>query len=311
MAGTLDLVDSFAIVPVPPFRLDFTAWAIRRRAHNLVDLWDGMAYHRAALIGDSIVELEVRQVGPTLAPTLKIRVWGDTGTRVPRGEVRGQVEKILGTSINLTGFYRIAREDPQLWVLTKRFRGMKPPRFPSVYEALVNGIACQQLSLIVGIMLLNRLALACSLTSAGGAWHGHPFPRPQDVIQMGEGGLKDIGFSKMKARALLGLSEMVLNGDLDLSRLEHLSSSEVVKELDALPGIGRWTAEYVLLRGLPPLDVFPGDDVGARNRLRRFLNRHKPMDYDDVARVTKRWQPYAGVVYFHLLLLGLTEAGIL
>jgi DNA-3-methyladenine glycosylase II len=83
----------------------------------------------------------------------------------------------------------------------------------------------------------------------------------------------------------------------------------VVASLLELRGVGRWTAEYVLLRGLKPLDVFPGDDVGARNRLAKWLQRNEPLDYDGVARVTRNWEPYAGVVYFHMLLEGLCEAG--
>ena len=52
----------------------------------------------------------------------------------------------------------LAEADARLGVLARRFRGMKPPRFATVFEAIVNGFACQQLSLEVGLELLNRLA---------------------------------------------------------------------------------------------------------------------------------------------------------
>ena len=73
--------------------------------------------------------------------------------------------------------------------------------------------------------------------------------------------------------------------------------------------MGRRTAECVLLRGLNPLNVFPGDYVGARNRLAKWLQRNEPLDYDGVANATRNWEPYAGVVYFHMPLEGLYEAG--
>ena len=57
------------------------------------------------------------------------------------------------------------------------------------------------------------------------------------------------------------------------------------------------------------LNVFPGDDVGARNRLAKWLRVNEPLDYDGVARATRNWEPYAGMVYFHMLLEGLYEAG--
>jgi DNA-3-methyladenine glycosylase II len=76
-----------------------------------------------------------------------------------------------------------------------------------------------------------------------------------------------------------------------------------------LRGVGRWTAEYVLLRGLGWLDVFPGDDVGARNRLAKWLHRSEPMDYESVRRTVDRWQPYAGFIYFHMLMESLKATG--
>lgn len=91
--------------------------------------------------------------------------------------------------------------------------------------------------------------------------------------------------------------------------MEHCDNQAALKLLGALPGIGRWTAEYVLLRGLGRLNVFSGDDVGARNNLARFLGRRKPLDYESVGRAVAKWQPYAGLIYFHLLLARIRDAG--
>src|SRR5690606_20988722 len=65
----------------------------------------------------------------------------------------------------------------------------------------------------------------------------------------------------------------------------------------------------VLLRGLGRLTMFPGDDVGARTNLARCMKRRKPLDYDRVRQLARRWQPYAGFLYFHVLLQSLAEAG--
>ena len=75
--------------------------------------------------------------------------------------------------------------------------------------------------------------------------------------------------------------------------------------------MGRWTAEYVLLRGIGRLNVFPRDDIGARKKLEHLLNLRKPLDDDGVNRILQRWEPYGGFVYFHLLLDGLSEEGYL
>jgi DNA-3-methyladenine glycosylase II len=75
--------------------------------------------------------------------------------------------------------------------------------------------------------------------------------------------------------------------------------------LCALRGVGRWAAEYALLRGLGRLHVFPGDDIGARNNLQRWLGLLEPLDYDGVQRALAKWEPFQGLVYLHLLLRGL------
>jgi len=85
----------------------------------------------------------------------------------------------------------------------------------------------------------------------------------------------------------------------------------VYGQLMAFRGVGRWSAEYVMLRGLGRLHVFPGDDVGAQKSLARWLGRSAPLDYGGVRKAVAPWQPDAGLVYFHLLLDGLSNAGVL
>ncbi len=120
---------------------------------------------------------------------------------------------------------------------------------------------------------------------------------------------RHLGFSYSKARSLLSLARETVGGQFHSEHLQELGNESAVQDSLKLRGVGRWTAEYVLLRGLGRLDTFPGDDVGARNRLALWLGRDGPLDYDAVKRVVKRWQPYAGLVYLHLLLAGLTESG--
>ena len=97
---------------------------------------------------------------------------------------------------------------------------------------------------------------------------------------------------------------------LTLEALQGLEDGAVMERLTSLRGVGRWTAEYVLLRGLGRLHIFPGDDVGAHNKLRHLFGTDTALDYDGVHRLVARWQPYAGVVYFHLLLDSLSQAGL-
>jgi DNA-3-methyladenine glycosylase II len=303
-----DLGSRLALDPEPPFRLDLTAWALRRRPRNTVDRWDGTSYRRALALAEGPVAFSITQAGRSGAPTLTVALYERSGRHVEEG-VRESIERLLGLRVDLSGFYRMARADGVLGPLAARFRGVKPPRFPTVYEGLLNAVAVQQLSLESGLSLLNRL----TATYGKAVWMEgtllHAFPRPHDLANLEPAALRALGFSLRKAATIIELSRAVVDGRVDLESLETLSDSEAVSRLMSLHGIGRWSAEYVLLRGLGRLHVFPGDDVGARNNLARWLGLTPPLDYDAVARAVSRWQPYAGMVYFHLLLDRLEAAG--
>jgi DNA-3-methyladenine glycosylase II len=131
----------FTLRPVPPFRLDLTAWALRRRSRNLIDRWDGTTYRRVITLGGRPTELAVRQAGSSAGPTLWVTATPPPRTLLDRRRVRSIVDRLLGLRIDLTAWYRMAAGDARLRPLADTFRGMKPPRFPTMFEALVNAFA--------------------------------------------------------------------------------------------------------------------------------------------------------------------------
>jgi DNA-3-methyladenine glycosylase II len=300
---------TFFLNPIAPFRLDLTVWTLRRREGNQIDRWDGATYRRVLVIDDQPVEVAVTQVEPPVSPRLRVTVAGaevDSNIKKP---VTSYLNRMLGLQVDLSDFYQFALHQAKLGPLARRFRGMRPPRFPSVFEALVNATACQQMSLTVGIVMLNRLAGACGLTFQQKGAVTHAFPRPQDLVHRDPQAIEALGFSRQKVRAMIELASAIDKGRLNVESLAELSDESALANLRELRGVGRWTAEYVLLRGLGRTHIFPADDVGARNNLERWLRLTAPLDYDGVRRVLSRWNRYAGLVYFHMLLDRLAESG--
>jgi DNA-3-methyladenine glycosylase II len=123
--------------------------------------------------------------------------------------------------------------------------------------------------------------------------------------------LRELGVSRQKARALIELASTVAAKRLNLDSLVSSDDDATVAQLCQLRGVGRWTAEYVLLRGLGRLCIFPGDDVGALANLQRWLRLAEPLDYEGVRSTLAKWRPYGGLIYFHLLLDRLAAAGTL
>lgn len=284
-------------------------WALRRRSRNRIDRWDGATYRRVVVVDERPTELAVAQGGTPATPEVIVEVTPPLQTAGDEAAVRAALDRLLGLQVALDDWYLTSMRDSRLRLIADKFKGLKPPRFPSVFEAVVNGFACQQLSLEVGLELLNRLAAIGKVHGDTSATAGYPFPSAHDLAILRPEQYRAIGFSRQKTLAIRELAGAVAHGHLDLERLAQEDETAARQQLLALHGVGRWTTEYVLLRGLGRLNVFPGDDVGAQNGLARWLGRAEAMDYQDVAKAVHRWQPYAGLVYLHLLLEGLSHAG--
>lgn len=286
-----------------------TVWALRRRALNEVDAWDGSTYRRVLVVDDTPVEVAVTQEGGAEAPTLNVS-WNDAvERRNPEAEARSALGRILSLELDVDAFYALAAGDPALAPLAERFRGLRPPRFPSVFECLVNAIALQQLSLDAGLTLVNRLSHTYGTCSSAAGNRMYAFPQPAELAVAEPSSIRTLGFSLRKANTIVAIADAATKGRLDLESLANRDDEHVVETLTQIAGIGRWSAEYALLRGLGRLHVFPGDDVGARNNLARWLGLAGPLDYAGVQRAVSGWRPYAGLVYFHLLLDRLAARG--
>ena len=294
--------------PRSPFRLDLTVWTLRRRSRNRIDQWDG-TYRRALDLGDRAVSIEVAQRGTIDEPLLEVSdLTGLTWTAAERAALEQQLIRLLGTNVDLTEFYRMAASDPRIGPLKDRMLGVKPPMFPTIFEALANAIANQQISLEVGIELLNRFTDRFGARPAD--THGLiAFPDPEEILNAPLDDLRDMGFSRRKAEYLMTCAEAVVTGIITESELDTLDRAAATGALTQLRGIGRWSAEYVLLRGLGRLSVFPADDVGARNKLEHLFELPGPPDRSEIVAMMERWNPYAGMIYFHLLLDGLARNG--
>lgn len=302
----------FTLSAVVPFRLDFTVWALRRRKANIIDQWDGSRYCRVLVDDNAPIGVVAVQGGSSRAPNLHVTLTCQEAiTDQAKEYALTTVRKMLGLEKDLRPFYRLAAGQAPLSRLAEEFSGVKPPRFPTLFEAMVNSIACQQLTLDVGITLLNRLAERFGIVFEGNGVRQHAFPQPEDLEGAAEADLKDLGYSTQKSRAVKELARTFFEHRADFDGLEKIANEAAVGFLTTLRGIGRWSAEYALLRGLGRLDVFPGDDVGAQNNLQRLFHLSRKPDYGEIKQLTLSWRPYEGLVYFHLLLEKLRRKGVI
>jgi DNA-3-methyladenine glycosylase II len=200
--------------------------ALRRRPDNIIDRWDDPSYQSVMVYDGKPVEVEVTQEGASGKPVLHVIATSERIVPGLKSALTHALERMLGLRIDLSKFYDFVKEEKKLYELSRRFLGLKPPRFFNRYEALANSFACQQLSLIVGIVLLNRLAMRCGLPFEKGGATVYTFPQPERVARLHPGTFRKMGFSRRKGRALAELSQGGLSGNWSISKGLKLSTTK-------------------------------------------------------------------------------------
>ena len=276
----------------PPYRLDLTVAALRRLPANLVDVWDEeRRFYRRVLHDESGHNpIEVQQDTPE---SLLVRIAGRDAERCVE-----TVARMLGVRLALRAWYRRVKSFPWLARLAREFRGLHPPRYPTLWEACAHAIVFQQISLHAAASIMRRLVTATTTARLyGGAPH-HPFPAPSDLLRAPDSTLRGAGLSANKIMHLRAAALAFTDGAIEERSLEALPSAQAALQLRSIRGIGPWSAAVVLLRGLGRLDVFPLNDSGVARSLKLVAGEERV----DAEQVLEALGPMRGMLYFHLLL---------
>ncbi len=163
--------------------------------------------------------------------------------------------------------------------------GVRVPGAWDGFELAVRAIVGQQVTVQGAGTLLGRLARRCGqVLEDGPAGLEHVFPTPEEIATAD---LESLGLTGQRAQALAALAAAVLSGELDLE-----PSADPVQTracLLALPGVGTWTADLIVMRGLCDPDAFPAGDLVLR-RVAGAVN--SPLDEGELERRSQAWSPW-------------------
>jgi DNA-3-methyladenine glycosylase II len=287
-------------VPVAtPFRLDLTVNVLRRLSSNIVDVFteDG-AYYRAFDLAAGTGVLRVRQRAPGELDVGLSGAWeSDRATEL--------VRRMLGADRDLRTFEWRARDIPWLRDFAPQVRGVKPPRYPSLWEACVNAVTFQAVSLAAASAVMARVVTLCGTRVESEGRTLFAFPKPERLLAAEAAQLRAAGLSQAKIAALRGIATALVAGDLSEAALEPLDTPEAIDALCRLRGVGPWTAAVIALRGLGRLDVFPANDSGV---LRGF-KALEGCEAADLPAVLAALGDVRGMFYYMLLLHRLVARG--
>jgi DNA-3-methyladenine glycosylase II len=253
--------------------------------------------------GGKLVLAEISSIGTTSQPAIKVRLSPERPLSPDDVEQSGNmISKILNINDFLAPFYEAARDDPPLYGVVKKLIGLKAPSTPTVFEAVVDSIIEQQISLPVARTLESRLTkkFGDSLTVKEKVYYA--FPRPQGIASGKPEEFRSCGLSAMKGEYIRNIGHQVASGDLDLEDMRNRKDSEeIIGELTKLRGVGRWTAELAVLRGMHRFDVVPADDLGLRRAIAKRYCRSTTISSEEVRKMAERWGWWKGLAAYYLL----------
>jgi len=276
----------------------------RRAGDDLLDRWDGAVWLRALPLDGRPVAVAARPVGTVSAPALLVAV-GDGGDGAAAGRA------LAGAFVTAPAALReLAAADPVVAELAGRWPGVGPVLQRDLLTAVVRSISAQQITLRFAAVLRARLARRF------GVRHTVPLPsgglrgaEPPAVVwsldaaalagaEVAE--LRALQFSNAKAVAIVTFAGAVAAGRLRLDELWALPDEQVVDRLVAFPGIGRWTAEWLLARTLGRPRVVAGD-LGVRKAVGAAYLAGRMPSPTEVRAATAHWGAAAGVAQQLLL----------
>ena len=206
------------------------------------------------------------------------------------------VEIGLGAGLDVRPFYRAFREDPLLSEALRHSRGLRIAGTASLWEAIVTAVLSQQINLAFAYDIRRELSVAFGRRARfdGETWFA--FPEPSRIARETEASLRKFRLSGAKAGTLSRTAAAFASGEITEEEVAALPDEEAIERMTSIKGIGRWTAEIALLRGLGRADVFPGGDLGVVKYVAMQLLGHRArVTEKKMRRFADRWRPYRGL----------------
>jgi DNA-3-methyladenine glycosylase II len=258
---------------------------------------------RVLRVDDRLQAYEVTWHGGPDHTRLEVAVPGAAGDDV-LSAVRREVGQLFGLDADLPGFYAVAKADRGLRALVAPLYGLRPSLSPSPLEMLVGSVCAQQVNLRFAFTTRARLVRRYGRPVSLNGRTLYAFPDAAALARARISTLRRMQFSGRKAEYIVGIARAIAQGTVDLGAVAACDNDEAIARLTTLRGVGRWSAEWFLARGLGRGDVCPAGDLAVRKAFARYYNRGRPLSDAAIRRRARRWGAYQNLAV-HYLLAGL------
>ena len=184
------------------------------------------------------------------------------------------------------------QQDEKLALILENAKPIIPAPHTDLYKALIRAIVGQQLSVKAANTIHNRFL----------SLFENAYPEPTFLLQLPDETLRGVGLSGQKLNYLKHVANFKLSGNLDHAVIDKLSDDAVTDHLVQIKGVGRWTAQMILMFALDRPDIFPADDIGIQQAMKRVygLTSEGKELKKEMENIAATWAPYRSLASKYL-----------
>lgn len=276
-----------------PFHLEATVRVLQRRPSNH-EVWEHDCYLRVFPTNEGHVLTVVENRGTIDAPDVRLSFPAGEPPLATQRVLTQTVERMLGVAVDPAPLHAAATRLSSLRPTAAALRGMRPPRFATLFDTFANVVPYQQLSIDAGTAIVGRLVERYGERFVHEQRTFAVFPTADAIAGARTAALIACGLSRAKAESLRNLARAVAKGELRADAVDKLSTDDALEVLCELPGIGPWSAALIMLRGFGRLDVFPPGDSGAKRSMNELFSIRSS---EDLQHALQTFGAYRGYLY--------------
>ena len=277
--------------PTAPYDFALTAaYHTYFQERSGADTFANGAYRRLLDLDGRLALAEVRDTGRPDSPQLTLELRGHVLAPADGQRAAAQIARMLGITQDLAPFYAQAQSDPALPTLIRQFHGLHLPCAATLFESLIFAVLGQQISARVARMMRMLLIQRYGAQMQFNGEIYYAFPNPETILKSSPEELRNLKLTRRKAEYIHGIAAAALAPDWPDP--DQLTDAEIVRRLTELRGIGHWTAQWALLRGLARPDALPTGDLALRRAVSRLWGNNQPVTDAQVAELAEAWRPW-------------------
>ncbi|MFN8523809.1 MAG: DNA-3-methyladenine glycosylase [Chloroflexota bacterium] len=278
------------IRPRPPFSFQVALGYLGRSPRELLDVVDrpSRTYERAVFIDGAPCLLGIADAGTPDAPALDVAV----SSHAPERHLDAAValaQRVLQVDVDTAPLGDAVRHDPVFSALVRRFQGARVVQSVSPFETLIWAVLGQQINVAFAYALKARMVQRYGDRLDHDGRTFWLFPPAERLAEASLDELREMQFSRQKAAYVTDLAHVEAQGRINWDALRRAPTEEAVSTLTSLRGVGRWTAEYVCMRGLAHPDVIPAADIGLRSAIGKAYGMDRNATEAEVRELAEGW----------------------